>query len=212
MRTTSQIVLNTNHFGFSQVVQPENRYGKDNKHLKVVGLKNNTDYVVHWYSFVDGYYLESQCQNTTSSGKLELKHPVLYPYTSPILWFVLEQADCQGSGMVTQNDETETQNSDSDSFIDRAEQTDLGSENSSSRNPENLNWWSLKLYPNPFNDEIIIESQTSDRLSIYSPSGQLIQTIEVQGGRTIFRTDILQKGLYLFQFENQSKIFKLVKN
>ncbi|MDD4671379.1 MAG: T9SS type A sorting domain-containing protein [Bacteroidales bacterium] len=74
---------------------------------------------------------------------------------------------------------------------------------------------SIKLYPNPFNNEIkISDPELITRAIITSISGQKIMDINLEGTDTI-NTQKLTPGVYLIRLYTQnseSKIYKMVKN
>ena len=68
----------------------------------------------------------------------------------------------------------------------------------------------IKIYPNPFNDAIIIENEkVNSQINIYSISGELIQNVNSTSQKTQINTSALAKGVYLIEVENQ--VFSVVK-
>jgi hypothetical protein len=67
--------------------------------LHLFELSPNTDYLIHYFSYANGDYMASWCFHTNILGTNPLPHPVLqlfggYPNISPVLWFIIEQNNC----------------------------------------------------------------------------------------------------------------------
>jgi len=69
----------------------------------------------------------------------------------------------------------------------------------------------FKVYPNPFNDQIIIEGQP-ESIKIVNQQGQMVD-VNYNRGTSIVNTQKFKPGLYflILKMENQTKILKLVK-
>lgn len=150
-------------------------------------LKSNTDYQIDWYSFKNGFYIESNCQNTDGK-KFELKHPTLFTttYDRPIVWFVLKQQNCQKSMEMDSTNIDET-------FIDSFEIE------------------TLKVSPNPFDDKIKVFSKSIQTIKILSSEGVLIIEKEIGNGINEINLPDLAVGVYYLQFTGDCQIFKIVK-
>ena len=61
----------------------------------------------------------------------------------------------------------------------------------------------LKVYPNPANDIINIESQNMKRVSIFNLFGVQIESKDVNDDHAVFSTDNLSQGTYILKVESQ---------
>ncbi len=61
----------------------------------------------------------------------------------------------------------------------------------------------LKVYPNPANDIINVESQNMKRVSIFNLYGVQIGNKDVNDDHAVFSTDNLSQGTYILKVENQ---------
>ena len=61
----------------------------------------------------------------------------------------------------------------------------------------------LKVYPNPANDIINIESQNMKRVSIFNLFGVQIESKDVNDDHAVFNTDNLSQGTYILKVESQ---------
>ena len=61
----------------------------------------------------------------------------------------------------------------------------------------------LKVYPNPANNIINVESQNMKRVSIFNLYGVQIESKDVNDDRAIFSTDNLSQGTYILKVESQ---------
>jgi hypothetical protein len=77
------------------------------------------------------------------------------------------------------------------------------------RNAESL----LKIYPNPANSKITIESQQHELIEISNIQGQLIKTLATTGNKTNIDVSALPSGMYFVKVksENGIAVKKLVK-
>jgi len=71
--------------------------------------------------------------------------------------------------------------------------------------------YAFKVYPNPFNDQIIIEGQP-ESIKIVNQQGQMVD-VNYNRGTSIVNTQKFKPGLYflILKMENQTKTLKLVK-
>ena len=60
----------------------------------------------------------------------------------------------------------------------------------------------LKVYPNPANDIINVESQNMKRVSIFNLYGVQIESKEVNNDHSVFSTDNLSQGTYILKVES----------
>ena len=75
--------------------------------------------------------------------------------------------------------------------------------------------FNIKVYPNPFSGNIIIDSKSSKEdqidLNIYAADGQFIKTYSVQNSIQELNLNHLASGRYVFEFANQKTNTKLNK-
>lgn len=73
----------------------------------------------------------------------------------------------------------------------------------------------IKVYPNPFSGNIIIDSESSKEdqidLNIYAADGRFIKTYSVQNSIQELNLNYLSSGKYIFEFANQKTNIKLNK-
>ena len=73
----------------------------------------------------------------------------------------------------------------------------------------------IRIYPNPFNDFLTIESQLQGdfEMAIFSSSGQLVRMIQSSGDRTTVNLEDLRNGMYIFRLKdgNQTMVRKITK-
>lgn len=155
--------------------------------LFVDGLKNNTDYQIDWYSFKEGWYLSSDCENTDQK-KYKMKHPILLTtfYDRPIVWFVLKQQNCQKSMEIDSISSEVTNFPKTDNAI-------------------------FKITPNPFITEIEVLTNSDQLIRIFSTEGNLIIEKRILAGTNFINLGNLQSGIYFIQSSLENEIFKLVK-
>jgi endoglucanase Acf2 len=68
----------------------------------------------------------------------------------------------------------------------------------------------IKIFPNPFNDALIVETETANtQINVYNISGELIQSVNSTSQKTQINTSTLTKGVYLIEVDNQ--VFRVVK-
>lgn len=153
--------------------------------LFVEDLKKNTDYRIDWYTYKEGLYLESSCQNTNGKN-FKLKHPQLITtfFDRPILWFVITQENCQKS--ITQENST--------LFF----------------NEEDIVFEGNRCFPNPTTEFSYVISNEMDDLFIFSSTGVLLETFKIQPGKNKIDFSTYSKGIYLIKFSSTSKIEKII--
>jgi hypothetical protein len=69
---------------------------------------------------------------------------------------------------------------------------------------------SMKLYPNPADDYLVMELANSMNCLILSQDGRLIDSRFVPSGKSELKLDLLSSGIYWFQFNNE-KLTHIVK-
>ncbi|NVO03678.1 MAG: T9SS type A sorting domain-containing protein [Bacteroidetes bacterium] len=71
---------------------------------------------------------------------------------------------------------------------------------------------SLSVFPNPFNNQLIIDGQENANFEILNSIGQVVYTGKIEG-KTIIETSNFAKGVYLIKLEGETKIdfIKIVK-
>jgi hypothetical protein len=71
---------------------------------------------------------------------------------------------------------------------------------------------SIQVFPNPFNDEIIIDVNEPSQITLCNTLGQVLKTVNVNG-KTIIETNDLPKALYILSIKTQngSRVIKLAK-
>jgi len=60
----------------------------------------------------------------------------------------------------------------------------------------------LEFYPNPVNDNVVINAENEGVLSVYSLTGQLQKRVNVNKGENVVSLNNLAKGLYLLQLKD----------
>ena len=70
----------------------------------------------------------------------------------------------------------------------------------------------VHAFPNPFNDEIIIDVNEPSQITLCNTLGQVLKTVNVNG-KTIIETNDLPKALYILSIKTQngSRVIKLAK-
>lgn len=79
---------------------------------------------------------------------------------------------------------------------------------------KNDNSEGLKVYPNPFESELVIETATPAQLGIFDISGKLIYEGQIEYGVNTLEFEQLKSGVYLLQIvtEDDTRSMKLVRN
>jgi hypothetical protein len=62
----------------------------------------------------------------------------------------------------------------------------------------------VKAYPNPFTNQVSIESAENLKISVYTLQNNLIMAIELNQGQTTLQLDHLQAGIYLLKTESKN--------
>ncbi|MCO5259264.1 MAG: T9SS type A sorting domain-containing protein [Crocinitomicaceae bacterium] len=178
--------------------------GSVGNRLKIDSLKKNKNYSIDFYSFKYGNYISSDCINSDVNGKLLIRFPTLFvsnnpsesQFENPVVWFVIKQKNCMVG--LAQNDE-----------IAISEVQDL----SQSLGNTNivLEEFKPQIYPNPFNDYIVVESNIDDVLIIKNIEGRIVLKQNVNKGKQQINTSTLNKGMYFIQLEKQSFTEKFTK-
>lgn len=180
------------------------------KRLRIEGLKNFTDYQIDWYSYKNGDYLGSQCRNSSLQGGFDLMHPVLFVTTTnhsaelPVLWYVVRQMNCSNS-MLPIGQETEAflleENEELMNSV-YAEDAENGVRNGSI---------DLSIYPNPFGNQFVVNSQIEDVLILQAVDGTIIGRYAINPGESVILVPSISKGVYIALFQNQKKHYKIIK-
>lgn len=159
-------------------------------------LGSNNKYRIHFYSFKEGNWIIDVEKNTSISGKLKIKYPeltVVGNHKNPVIWFVAYREDSKSG--IKKNDD-----------FDLAEDTDelikILTHDSIAE---------VKIYPNPFQNDFIIQSPTDDEIIIQDITGKKIKTQKIKNGLTLITTDELTKGIYFVKCIFQAKNFKIIK-
>ncbi|MBW7868901.1 MAG: T9SS type A sorting domain-containing protein [Brumimicrobium sp.] len=173
--------------------------------LRVNNLKTHTDYRVDWYSsFRDSNngYIKSDCLRTNKKkGKwgITLEYPELTVshtgnYDLPVVWYVIFQQNCNTSLIQQSNQEQ------GEKLI-----------NKNLLSIKNMDESLPNVYPNPFQNYILIQSPKDDYFILKSIEGKIIETYNIKAGATKINTINLSNGIYTILFVNQNQIFKLIK-
>lgn len=168
--------------------------GSPFRRLKIDGLKNNTDYMVDFYSTNNSYYnfgnyVSSYCANTSATGKLTLEFPFLDPWNTnsgPILWYVVKQFNCEGKSSSTEKRfeyDTEIENI-KDNLI---------------------------LFPNPAINELNIIIDSDDWIEISKVSGEKVISQTVKSGANSIDITNLSSGFYFIKFVQKNTSLKFNK-
>lgn len=178
-------------------------YGNNN--LKLQGLKSNTNYQIDWYSFKDGWYLGSDCRNTTFFGtELTLRFPKLFvtpdEVERPMVWFVARQTNCM-VGMMPVDEGVEAFLLDELNQLNEIESPGEQMD----RNPNTI------IYPNPFDNYFTIESTRDDVLIIQEVNGKIVREEKVSSGKTTINSRGLSNGVYIVTLVNQGIQNKMIK-
>ncbi len=171
------------------------------KRLRVNNLKTHTEYNLDWYS--NNQYIKTDCIETNKKDGnwgITLEYPELtVSHTGsndlPVVWYVVYQQPCN-SGMAQQDDIEEAEES-----VNRKQLL----------NTQKNNKTILNVHPNPFQNQISIQSSQKDQLIIKSVEGKVINVFEIEEGKSRINTAILSQGMYILTFFNQNKSFKLIK-
>ncbi|MCO5268469.1 MAG: T9SS type A sorting domain-containing protein [Brumimicrobium sp.] len=177
-----------------------------NKRLRIEDLDSKTDYKIEWYSTFGSYpngYIKSDCQKTNKKkGKwgITLEHPKLtVSYAGnndlPVVWFVIHKGSCSNSMNIP--------DSNSEELLTNKNIT----KNAISSSKESL----VKVYPNPFDNKITIESSVEDLVNLESLEGKVLDSWKIPSNSYEIHISNLQKGIYILRFINQNIIFKLIK-
>lgn len=182
-----------NHSGFHYLKSiSENDIRIGNK-ISIISLKNLTKYYVDWYSFKDGSYLKTDYIKTNFIGTLKLDFPTLSA-DNPVVWYVVHENAY--SGMMKQdNPLVERERVDFDFQQVENDTTNISFTNA--------------IYPNPFQNEIVVNSLEEDEFILTSPAGNVIFQSIVHKGNNKIRIGDLPNGLYFAELKNQGFIVKL---
>lgn len=166
--------------------------------LWIKNLKNNTDYQIDWYSYSDGLYIESDCQNT-EGNEFKLKYPSLITtyFDRPIVWFVLKQQNCQKAMDISESEPNE--------------ELYLLNQFQNSLKIHDIGISEINLYPNPSNSELFIESLILDEIYIQTIEGVIVRSESINQGLNKINIDNLSSGVYFVHFKFQNKTYKIVK-
>ena len=67
----------------------------------------------------------------------------------------------------------------------------------------------LNIYPNPFNDIIIVESELIGTINVYNTLTQLLISQSKNSTKTELDLSNLESGIYFVELKNQ--LFKIIK-
>lgn len=133
--------------------------------------------------------------------KRELRYSELWVSAAsqnrPVIWFVAKREGY--NGMMQNNDISE----DSTDVI--LKELLSNEQNSLSQKA------SVKIYPNPFGDYIIVESPDDDEILIQEPTGRIVMQQKILKGQNRIQSERLTGGIYFVRFVNQSQTVKLIK-
>ena len=68
------------------------------------------------------------------------------------------------------------------------------------------------VYPNPFENEFIIESKQNDIVEIFTLMGQKVADKEIFVGTNYIKVPSESNGIYLLKVKSSGKVVKLVRN
>lgn len=74
-----------------------------------------------------------------------------------------------------------------------------------------LNTTNIRMFPKPFNDALVIDSEIDDQLEIRSIDGTEVMNIAITSGISKVATSEFSQGIYLLVFKTQSRIFKMLR-
>ena len=75
----------------------------------------------------------------------------------------------------------------------------------STLNTSNIGLNSIKTYPNPINDYIIVDNFIPLQLTVYEINGKILNEYFLDEGKNKINTSSLSNGLYLFSFKSESE-------
>lgn len=190
----------------STILQDFNNLPWDRDKLEIQGLKYNTDYLVHWFSFRNGYYMSSNCFNTSITGNATLHHPQLYVHPdainagyplSPVLWYVIEQNNC--------NNYTAT--SDIDELNLTQEKISFQEIIGSTESPGYL-----EIFPNPVKQDLNIRSDASiGQIKIVNSSNQTVIDLFLNESNGTINVSSLASGIYTLIHTPTGLVYKIVR-
>lgn len=180
---------------------------EDNGVLKIDGLKQNTDYIIHWYDFETGYYMDgfSECFTTGLFNSTEkLNHPILDVRTSTlgdnltrsaVLWYVIYQYDCNQN--LAQSFSEQQQFDSITPFLGGGEVFGTSA---------------VKIEPNPFNDEIrIVTNNEIGEIVLFNNLMQEVVRTSFKTNEASIPTSNLSPGIYFILLPDQNYQLKMIK-
>lgn len=189
------------------ILQDFNNIEWDRQKLTIGGLKYNTNYLIHWFSFKNGYYMSSSCFNTSFQGRADIHHPQLYVHPdaiaagnplSAVLWYVIEQNNCQ-NGLVSSTVVPEMELTPENI---RVEQT-TGMDNS---------FLKFDIFPNPVQNELMIQSsEPIGRFTLTNSLNQIMREQLTDEKSFVLDVNGLAKGTYILHFYANDVIYKFIK-
>ena len=177
--------------------------------LQLEGLKPNTDYRMHWYSYRTGTYINTVNFNTTIGGKTDIQHPAMYTdslftypgwgYASPdsgpdhdirpVLWFVVEQYNWRSANA----------NSPSEEGILYLEDN---------RMPE----YEISINPNPFTEKVeIVSNRIIGDIEVIDVRGNIVLKKNIPGQVHELELQQLSNGVYMVRIIRTGEVVRLVK-
>lgn len=74
-----------------------------------------------------------------------------------------------------------------------------------------LSTTNIRVFPNPFNSELLIETSVIDEVEIHSVDGVRVAISKVDAGVNRLSTNSFAQGVYFLYFKNQNISVKIVK-
>ena len=160
--------------------------GPKKNHLYVKGLQKDEYYLTTWFDYLTGQQLlVSQFQQADNKHRIKLHYPDLtFAPLRPIVWFKTEIVNLKN--LTTEE-------------INQIEPMDA------------LEEATFGVYPNPFNDELVITSEQNDQITIYSIAGQLVYQTSLTEAKTLISTSKLERGVYFIYSARSNETLKIVK-
>lgn len=172
-------------------------YNHMGKKLYCYGVQKNQYHLVKWYD-LDTNHIISQVYKSDNKNRLKLNHPVLN-VGFPIVWFTVQNVDANGIPIISPSEQNtvilEEERTEKENYLDVSQSNGVFQ----------------KVVPNPFENELLIESSVEDVYRIIDLKGSTVLTGKVHIGQTRISTDMLNKGFYYITFANYGYSQKIVK-
>lgn len=160
--------------------------------LVIESLLKNTKYYIDWYSFKEGNYLKTDYIKTNFNGTLKLNFPTLSS-DNPTVWYVVHKHAY--SGMIK---------NETPSVEER-----VSFEFQPIENDTLSILFKNAIFPNPFQNEIIVNSLENDTFILITPTGNIIFQSNIYKGNNKIKIGDLPIGLYFVRLINQNFVTKL---